>query len=463
MIAWCTRGLLTVAARYHLSMTMCHASLGAAVWKMYSLPADWFYGLTLLRHVLGVGMIALQLWTAVSIYDSLGEFGWFCGDFFFDPPTKNLTYSGIYRFLNNPERVLGLTGVWGMALITWNAPIFYLAATAHILNLAFLQFVERPHMQALYGQRLRELSGVSKTLRQALPSPVREWQSAADDYINSAIEFVEDMLEKARPRFAAGMDHVKDKTALFRLYPTRIHTVRPSANLTGLNRSQYRLEIEGTLAPAIVEAQKSGGREGELARTPAARTSEFKTLAFEYGAPIKVRWQAPANHSTKDWIGLYMVADNQSREVTRLSSNGRWVATNRGVYDSTRAEEGIIVASTTSSDNDIATGEVEFRGDKLWWTTGVFEFRYHHGGRHEVMALSQAFEIRIPRFDEDDVEVDGAGTIHRAVEQALLPVIQNCFDRDPEIAPDEVDESFGGLVEREGRFAKRVVFAVQNM
>jgi phosphatidylethanolamine N-methyltransferase len=259
------------------------------------------------------------------------------------------------------------------------------------------------------------------------------------------------------------MDHVKDKTALFRLYPTRIHTVRPSANLTGLNRSQYRLEIEGTLAPAIVEAQKSGGREGELARTPAARTSEFKTLAFEYGAPIKVRWQAPANHSTKDWIGLYMVADNQSREVTRLSSNGRWVATNRGVYDSTRAEEGIIVASTTSSDNDIATGEVEFRGDKLWWTTGVFEFRYHHGGRHEVMALSQAFEIRIPRFDEDDVEVDGAGTIHRAVEQALLPVIQNCFDRDPEIAPDEVDESFGGLVEREGRFAKRVVFAVQNM
>lgn len=65
----------------------------------------------------------------------------------FDPPSSNLTYSGIYRFLNNPERVLGLAGVWGLALITWNPPIFYLAATAHILNLAFLQFVERPHMQ----------------------------------------------------------------------------------------------------------------------------------------------------------------------------------------------------------------------------------------------------------------------------------------------------------------------------
>jgi phosphatidylethanolamine N-methyltransferase len=60
---------------------------------------------------------------------------------------------GIYRFLNNPERVLGLAGVWGVALITWNAPVFYLAATAHILNLAFLQFVEKPHMSKVSHHR----------------------------------------------------------------------------------------------------------------------------------------------------------------------------------------------------------------------------------------------------------------------------------------------------------------------
>jgi phosphatidylethanolamine N-methyltransferase len=137
---------------YHLSMTMAHASFIAVAWKMYTLPPDWFYGLTLFRHVLGVGMIALQLWVAMSIYESLGEFGWFCGDFFYDPPSRSLSYSGIYRFLNNPERVLGLAGVWGAALITWNAPIFYLAATAHILNLAFLQFVEKPHVHQVSFQ-----------------------------------------------------------------------------------------------------------------------------------------------------------------------------------------------------------------------------------------------------------------------------------------------------------------------
>ena len=136
--------------RYHLSMTMCHASFLAAAWKMYTLPPDWFYDLTVFRLVLGVGMIALHLWTAASIYDSLGEFGWFCGDFFFDPPPKNLTYSGIYRFLNSPERVLGMAGVWGVAVITWTAPIFYLATTAQVLNLAFLHFVERPHMNKVH-------------------------------------------------------------------------------------------------------------------------------------------------------------------------------------------------------------------------------------------------------------------------------------------------------------------------
>ena len=287
------------------------------------------------------------------------------------------------------------------------------------------------------------MSGVSKTLRQALPSPVRNWQSAADDYLNSTVEFIEELLDNARPKLAAGVDtFFKDTTALFKSYPARISITRLPSDLAGLDPKQYKLSIEGTRSPPIVESQKNGGREGELARTPAVRTSEFKTLILEYGAPIKVRWQAPLNHSKKDWIGLYMVADNQSRKVTGISSNGRWIATNKGVYDSTRAEEGILVSDkllpanrTNDEESDCYTGEVEFRGDKLWWTTGVFEFRYHHGGKHHVMALSQAFEIRIPRFDEEDVEVDANGTIHRAVEQTLLPIIQNCFDRDPEIAP----------------------------
>jgi len=170
-------------------------------------------------------------------------------------------------------------------------------------------------------------------------------------------------------------------------------------------------------------------------------------------------------------VGLYMVADNASRDVTRVASNGRWIATNRGVYDSTRPDQGILISDKLipaknrkdGEKNDCYYGEMEFSGDKIWWTSGVFEFRYHHDGKHNVMAISLPFEIRIARFDEEDVEVDANGLIRGAVETALLPVVRNCFDRDPEIAPSTVDESFGSLVERDGKYAKRVVFAVHQM
>jgi len=118
---------------------------------------------------------------------------------------------------------------------------------------------------------------------------------------------------------------------------------------------------------------------------------------------------------------------------------------------------------TDGETQDFLSGKMEFSGDKLWWTQGVFELRYHHDGKHNVMAISLPFEIRINRFDEDDVELDASGMVRTAVEQALLPVVQNCFDRDPDVAPRSAEEAFGPTLEREGKYARRVVYAVQQM
>ncbi|CAG8927032.1 unnamed protein product [Penicillium salamii] len=456
---------------YHLSMVLCYSSFIAAVWKMYTFPADWGYGLVLFRHILGAGLISLQIWTSVSIYESLGEFGWFYGDFFFDDSPK-LTYNGIYRFLNNPERVLGLAGVWGAVLITSSAVVTFLALLSHILSLAFIQFVERPHMQKLYGRSLRQDAGLVKSLKRSLPPSLQQLHGSVDKMFDGSFDFIEEMLENARPKLAAGVNtFVKDTTALFQKYPARVTITRIDADLAGFDLSDYSLSLEGTDGISSEENQKTKGREGANARMPLDRRGDLKDLTFEYGSPIKVKWSAPINHSKKDWIGLYRVTDNTSREVTRVSSQGRWVATNRGSYDNSTCENGIlssdvVVPSSQRKDNEdreFASGEILLSGDKLFWTQGVFELRYHHNGMHNVMAISRPFEICIRRFDADDTLATGGSLAEFAVENALLPVVRNCFDLDPEIAPETAEEQFGSLVERDGKFANRVVFAVHQM
>lgn len=446
---------------YHFSMTLSVASFCAVCWKMYNLPEDWTHGWVLLRHVIGVSLIALQIWTFMSVYESLGEFGWFYGDFFFDHKAK-LTYSSIYRFLNNPERIIGLAGLWGAALICWSRSIALFALMSQILTMGFIEYVERPHMQKVYGSNnLREEAGLTKFIKKSLPPPVKEWSSSVDKVLDETRQFVDDVLETAGPMLATGVSSiVRDTTALFNLYPARLTITRLAPDLAGFNPKDYALSFHGTSAHSPL-SERATGKESLNARV----NKDVKTSVFEYGAPIRVMWTAPANHSKKDWVGLYMVTDNRSRDVTEVSSLGRWVPTSPGFYGSS---EGVVVADEPIPGTNLVRGEMVFEGDKLWWTQGVFEFRYHHDGGHHVMSISEPFEVRIARFDDEDAEDEmmephAQGTYEQVIAEALLPVVRNCLDRDPDIAPNTIDEQFGSHVERDSKYAKRVVFAIRNM
>ncbi|EPE06109.1 phosphatidylethanolamine n-methyltransferase [Ophiostoma piceae UAMH 11346] len=449
---------------YHISMTMCHVSFFMACWKMYTLPDDWSYGWAMLKHVLGSGLIALQVWTAFSIYDELGDFGWFYGDFFFDS-TGKLTYKSIYRYLNNPERIIGTAGLWGAALIAWSRSVFMLAVISHILTLGFLAYVEKPHMQKIYGRKLRSEAGLTKFIRKSLPPPVQDLKDSVDRVLDDTKHFVEEFVDAARPKLAAGVSTiVRDTTALFNKYPARLTITRIVPDLAGFDPKRYGLAVEGELLSSAADS------------TGTKATGQ--TMVIQYGAPIRVRWTAPVNHSKKDWVGLYLVTDNHSREKTEVPSLGRWVPTTPGVFD-TAIDRGIVssnvpVVSKTADDQDLVSGEMVFSGDQLWWTQGVFEFRYHHDGNHNVMSISQSFEVRIGKFDDDeagsiDLGLSGggggamAGVYEKAVEDALLPIVQNCLDRDPDIAPTTADDVFGGHVERDSKYARRVVYAIRNM
>ncbi|QUC20151.1 uncharacterized protein UV8b_04392 [Ustilaginoidea virens] len=449
---------------HHISMIMCNASFVAACYKMYSLPQDWNYGLALLKHVLGGGLIALQLWTALSVYESLGEFGWFCGDFFWDQKAK-LTYTSIYRFLNNPERIFGTAGVWGGALITWSRSIFIMAIVTQLLTLFYISYIERPHMQKVYGRGLRGDAGLTKFIKRSLPVPIKGWQESVDKVMDETTQFVEDFIDSARPKFASGVKSiVRDTSALFNIAPARLTLTKISPDLTGFDSKLYSLLIDGTQLQQSSINDRATGKESLSGRFP----KPVKTMVYEYGAPLKVNWRAPANHSKSDWIGLYMVTDNRSRDTTEVPSLGRWAPTNEGCYDALTADSSIISSEHPSPKGDpsepgMVEGQVLFQGDKLWWTQGVFEFRYHHNGKHNVMAISEPFEIRISQYSGDYVSLESKASYAQAVESAILPVVQNCLDRDPDIAPSSVDEPFGSHVERDGKYAKRIVYAIREI
>ncbi|KAI9292753.1 hypothetical protein K502DRAFT_367324 [Neoconidiobolus thromboides FSU 785] len=460
---------------YNLSSFMTYFSFILSAIAFYSYENGFFNNSFTLRHTFGLLLIILHAWTSTSVYETLKEFGWFYGDFFIDQYQNKLNYTGIYRYLNNPEKILGHSALYGIALISNSSMIFLLAILSHSCYLLFYYLVELPHMSKLYKGQLRKEAGVTKTVKgvaKSLKSNLKHHKNLS--LALSSIEFTEGLIDKLEKGVQQSIVETKETLGGL-MEKTKPHLKELILDTNSiLNQSKLKLaETRERLLLDLNHNESSNIGEYKIELLNFIGKNEFIPAKYELGECIKLGLLVPYNGKHKyDWVGLYKVISNPSKTLTTISSKGRYLYThlppkNNFNNDLTVSESsGVEIDSDVENDinlNDIQrlpeeekyyesilpvskeelgdrkgnwrTVVLKFEQDRLFWEPGTYEFRLHSGFGHKVAAISRPFEIFVSQKNNKVNNLEEVLTI-------LLPYLKRCLNIQNDEDMSEIDNLF---------------------
>lgn len=359
---------------YNYSLGITYTLLGC---ETFSRIREHLPNLEKTQLIFGLILCALQGWCNSEIRSAISDFGWFYGDFFLNNyiTTKDITSRGIYRYLNNPEAILGVAGIWGTVLMTdfcWQNIV--LACLWTLSNFILVKFIEQPHMAKIYGERNR-VGGIEKTILSS-----KTWRR-----MSGMVEKVEDIVIKSLLSQSPSDADVTIAT--------------PNSGRSTPDPDAEMEELECAVEDAIdmVTAKLSPNCKFEIEN---GQTGSSFTLP----EPITINWELPKSlYNEKDWIGLYNVLKTgNDRSRTKTPSLGHWSATSLTGYPNDKPQTDAIVEY--EQNDTVCKGKITFDSSLLYFDSGIYEFRYHSSNSHKVLLVSKPFQLTLPKFDVTSAE-----------------------------------------------------------